>query len=137
MADCGRLPQNDPVRDRQVFQLARRGMFIQTQDTPNPNAMMFLPGQDVMGEVRFAAFRLRPLVLTFLWSVAAGRRHCRLLRHWRSTVVSAREVTVPNPRCIDSVLRSGLHFGNDSELRLVRKQKSAQSFLLVSALGTL
>jgi hypothetical protein len=26
-------------------------MFIQTQDTPNPNALMFLPGQDVMGEV--------------------------------------------------------------------------------------
>jgi Fe-S cluster biogenesis protein NfuA len=25
-------------------------MFIQTQGTPNPNAMMFLPGQDVMGE---------------------------------------------------------------------------------------
>ena len=40
------------MRHRQVFQLARRGMFIQTQDTPNPNAMMFLPGQDVMGEVR-------------------------------------------------------------------------------------
>eukprot|EP01045_Picozoa_sp_COSAG04_P035416 COSAG04_NODE_8167_length_1012_cov_1.539978_2_plen_46_part_00 len=27
-------------------------MFIQTQGTPNPNAMMFLPGKDVMGEVR-------------------------------------------------------------------------------------
>eukprot|EP01048_Picozoa_sp_COSAG05_P023468 COSAG05_NODE_5095_length_1264_cov_1.761373_1_plen_253_part_00 len=29
---------------------ARRGMFIQTQTTPNPSALMFLPGQDVMGE---------------------------------------------------------------------------------------
>ena len=37
--------QNEPMRHR-------CGMFIQTQDTPNPNAMMFLPGQDVMGEVR-------------------------------------------------------------------------------------
>ncbi len=38
-----------------MFQLARRGMFVQTQDTPNPNAMMFLPGQDVMGEVRLGS----------------------------------------------------------------------------------
>ena len=75
MADCGRLPQNDPVRDRQVFQLARRGMFIQTQDTPNPNAMMFLPGQPVMGEVRLAASRHAPIsadVSCGLWLQGGG-----------------------------------------------------------------
>ena len=25
-------------------------MFIQTQDTPNPNSLKFLPGKDVLGE---------------------------------------------------------------------------------------
>lgn len=30
--------------------LQRRSMFIQTQSTPNPNSMMFLPGGKVMEE---------------------------------------------------------------------------------------
>ena len=44
------LLQYQPLRPNAVFRPLQRGMFIQTQNTPNPNAMMFLPGQDVMGE---------------------------------------------------------------------------------------
>ena len=29
--------------------VAVRTMFIQTQDTPNPNSLKFLPGKDVLG----------------------------------------------------------------------------------------
>ncbi|KAI1298709.1 NFU1 iron-sulfur cluster scaffold -like protein, mitochondrial [Halotydeus destructor] len=31
------------------MQQSSRGMFIQTQDTPNPNSLKFLPGKDVLG----------------------------------------------------------------------------------------
>lgn len=32
-----------------VFVFAVRGMFIQTQDTPNPNSLKFIPGREVLG----------------------------------------------------------------------------------------
>eukprot|EP00117_Sycon_ciliatum_P001631 scpid58460/ scgid7215/ NFU1 iron-sulfur cluster scaffold homolog, mitochondrial len=38
--------------DTPISQQFRRSMFIQTQDTPNPNSLKFLPGQDVLGEMR-------------------------------------------------------------------------------------
>lgn len=31
-------------------QISRRSMFIQTQDTPNPESLKFLPGVDVLGK---------------------------------------------------------------------------------------
>ena len=31
-------------------------MFIQTESTPNPNTLKFLPGQEVMGEGKVADF---------------------------------------------------------------------------------
>ena len=31
-------------------------MFIQTESTPNPNTLKFLPGRDVMGEGAVADF---------------------------------------------------------------------------------
>lgn len=31
-----------------VFVFAARGMFIQTQDTPNPNSLKFIPGRAVL-----------------------------------------------------------------------------------------
>src|SRR3569833_2026240 len=37
-------------------QLSSAAMFIQTQDTPNPATLKFLPGREVMGEGRVADF---------------------------------------------------------------------------------
>ena len=34
----------------QVLQHFQRSMFIQTQDTPNPDSLKFLPGVDVLGK---------------------------------------------------------------------------------------
>lgn len=31
------------------LQVQKRNMFIQTQDTPNPNSLKFLPGKEVLG----------------------------------------------------------------------------------------
>lgn len=33
-----------------IFSQQRRNMFIQTQDTPNPNSLKFIPGVSVLGE---------------------------------------------------------------------------------------
>lgn len=32
------------------MQMQKRTMFIQTQDTPNPNSLKFVPGVEVLGE---------------------------------------------------------------------------------------
>lgn len=32
------------------MQSQKRGMFIQTQDTPNPNSLKFIPGVDILGK---------------------------------------------------------------------------------------
>jgi len=45
-----------PLAPRAVAGVVRRTMFIQVQDTPNPNTMMFRPGVDVMGEGKTAVF---------------------------------------------------------------------------------
>jgi hypothetical protein len=59
------LLRTPAARARQplLFIAPRRNMFIQTQETPNPSALMFLPGQDVMGEVCLAEIPLHCLCL--------------------------------------------------------------------------
>ena len=39
------LPKNE-----EVLQNFQRTMFIQTQDTPNPDSLKFLPGVEVLGK---------------------------------------------------------------------------------------
>eukprot|EP01116_Phalansterium_solitarium_P020851 TRINITY_DN6298_c0_g1_i2.p2 TRINITY_DN6298_c0_g1~~TRINITY_DN6298_c0_g1_i2.p2 ORF type:complete len:284 (-),score=97.36 TRINITY_DN6298_c0_g1_i2:578-1429(-) len=39
-----------PLPFSKSFQMPRRGMFIQTQNTPNPESLKFLPGQPVLGK---------------------------------------------------------------------------------------
>ncbi|KAF4519590.1 hypothetical protein B566_EDAN003757 [Ephemera danica] len=36
--------------ERALFLTLQRNMFIQTQETPNPNSLKFLPGKEVLGE---------------------------------------------------------------------------------------
>ncbi|GAX84804.1 hypothetical protein CEUSTIGMA_g12225.t1 [Chlamydomonas eustigma] len=43
--DCGFF--QDYVRAQRILQSQRRSMFIQTQSTPNPQSLMFLPGRSV------------------------------------------------------------------------------------------
>ncbi|NWZ42871.1 NFU1 protein, partial [Brachypodius atriceps] len=42
------LLQKKPCLPSAVWHLAARGMFIQTQDTPNPNSLKFIPGREVL-----------------------------------------------------------------------------------------
>lgn len=42
-----RLHDNHKIVD--FFKLQSRNMFIQTQDTPNPNSLKFIPGVEVLG----------------------------------------------------------------------------------------
>lgn len=50
---CGAIPTNQRLLDNKVslpLYQYRRNMFIQTQDTPNPDSLKFLPGTDVLGK---------------------------------------------------------------------------------------
>uniref|UniRef100_A0A8C0UP64 NFU1 iron-sulfur cluster scaffold n=1 Tax=Cyanistes caeruleus TaxID=156563 RepID=A0A8C0UP64_CYACU len=42
------LLQKKPSLPSAVWHRAVRGMFIQTQDTPNPNSLKFIPGREVL-----------------------------------------------------------------------------------------
>ncbi|XP_009075356.1 PREDICTED: NFU1 iron-sulfur cluster scaffold homolog, mitochondrial [Acanthisitta chloris] len=42
------LVQKKPPVPPAVWPCAARGMFIQTQDTPNPNSLKFIPGKEVL-----------------------------------------------------------------------------------------
>uniref|UniRef100_A0A8C5U879 NFU1 iron-sulfur cluster scaffold homolog, mitochondrial n=1 Tax=Malurus cyaneus samueli TaxID=2593467 RepID=A0A8C5U879_9PASS len=42
------LLQKKPCLPSAVWHHAVRGMFIQTQDTPNPNSLKFIPGREVL-----------------------------------------------------------------------------------------
>ncbi|NWS91723.1 NFU1 protein, partial [Toxostoma redivivum] len=42
------LLQKKPSLPSAAWHLAVRGMFIQTQDTPNPNSLKFIPGREVL-----------------------------------------------------------------------------------------
>ncbi|XP_032841020.1 NFU1 iron-sulfur cluster scaffold homolog, mitochondrial isoform X2 [Tyto alba] len=42
------LAQKKPFIPSAVWYKAVRGMFIQTQDTPNPNSLKFIPGKEVL-----------------------------------------------------------------------------------------
>ncbi|NWI02137.1 NFU1 protein, partial [Tichodroma muraria] len=42
------LLQNKPSLPPAAWHRAARGMFIQTQDTPNPNSLKFIPGREVL-----------------------------------------------------------------------------------------
>ncbi|XP_052662401.1 NFU1 iron-sulfur cluster scaffold homolog, mitochondrial isoform X1 [Harpia harpyja] len=42
------LAQKKPFLPSAVWHNAVRGMFIQTQDTPNPNSLKFIPGKEVL-----------------------------------------------------------------------------------------
>ncbi|XP_071566067.1 NFU1 iron-sulfur cluster scaffold homolog, mitochondrial [Temnothorax nylanderi] len=43
---CRLFPKRNPLINSQQ----RRSMFVQTQDTPNPNSLKFIPGVPVLGE---------------------------------------------------------------------------------------
>ncbi|XP_039572513.1 NFU1 iron-sulfur cluster scaffold homolog, mitochondrial [Passer montanus] len=43
------LLQKKPSLPSAAWHRAVRGMFIQTQDTPNPNSLKFIPGREVLG----------------------------------------------------------------------------------------
>jgi len=47
IATCSKL---FPKVKHQPFFISNRSMFIQTQDTPNPNSIKFLPGVQVSSE---------------------------------------------------------------------------------------
>jgi hypothetical protein len=51
--------------------LHRRSMHITTQDTPNPNSLMFHPGEDVMGQAAPPAVTLCPLIVHGFYSLVA------------------------------------------------------------------
>ncbi|XP_054269135.1 NFU1 iron-sulfur cluster scaffold homolog, mitochondrial-like isoform X1 [Macrosteles quadrilineatus] len=50
MQVCSKWPTNIPVKKApiNILQIFVRNMFIQTQDTPNPNSLKFLPGIKVL-----------------------------------------------------------------------------------------
>jgi scaffold Nfu/NifU family protein len=48
------------VTSRCCSPVATRGLFVQTQPTPNPESLKFIPGEDVMGDgpgMEFSSFR--------------------------------------------------------------------------------
>lgn len=44
------MPTNSLLKSSKYQQILSRSMFIQTQDTPNPDSLKFMPGVDVLGK---------------------------------------------------------------------------------------
>lgn len=44
------LSKNDFLKSCNYPKILSRSMFIQTQDTPNPDSLKFMPGVDVLGK---------------------------------------------------------------------------------------
>lgn len=44
------IPKLSSKRNSPIHSQQKRSMFVQTQDTPNPNSLKFIPGVPVLGE---------------------------------------------------------------------------------------